>query len=164
MLTPPISVMTTHRHPLPMRSINSALTLPPVALPPASSYRRHRKTTRQTIPLAAPSSSLLTAQAIWTKPPAHRPTTAGNKRAQLIEDQIVHGSLTRRDMFRRFCNCYACNSLGREKTIFSGRPRISRAGAAPQLCSLAMTSCTNTSGAEAPAVMPMCCLPANHSR
>jgi len=47
------------------------------------------------------------------------------------------------------------NSLGIEKVTFSGRPSSSSAIRAPHSRSRSITPCTNTSGAEAPAVTPI---------
>ena len=55
------------------------------------------------------------------------------------------------------------NSRGMEKLMFSTRPSISSGGAAPMAASRSITARTSTSGAEAPAVIPMRRLPSNHS-
>src|SRR5690606_3077259 len=56
------------------------------------------------------------------------------------------------------------SSLGRAKTMFSGSPsRSCTLPSAPSSRRRAITSCTSTSGAEAPAVTPIRRLPASHS-
>src|SRR5690606_1147602 len=56
------------------------------------------------------------------------------------------------------------SSLGRAKTMFSGSPARSwTPPSAPSSRRRAMTSCTSTSGADAPAVTPIRALPASHS-
>src|SRR3989338_10732362 len=56
-----------------------------------------------------------------------------------------------------------CNILGNGNTTFSRMPCNSVTLPAPISCRRATTPCTSVSGADAPALMPTCALPANHS-